>query len=118
MSITAVNNVIQFNERIDLIKTLLYVNLSSRGIVLPEKVLYTLSLFVSEEDKDTVINEALDKKYVKSKQTAENTVTGLVKKKLLVKTGWKKRKVNPEIFQQVTTDYIAATFKIHNINTN
>ena len=92
--------------------------LCEKGIHLPENDLNVLALFSMNQDKDVVIQQALDKGYVRSWQSCENKVSQLVKMDLLEKTDLKKRKISSKIYKENNSEFMATTLKVHNIQIN
>lgn len=114
--IAEINNIIQFDSKDALIKTLLYMNLVvEKKYKLTDNELNVLMLYTKNKAKDEVISEAIERKFVLSWQSGENTCSNLVKRGLLVKLDKKKRQINPDIFPDIPPEHIAATYKLHNL---
>lgn len=112
MQLTELSDTIKFNEPFTLVKGLLYIKLLKENIILSDTDLNILCLFAFEQDTTKVINQALDKNYVRSWQTGENAVSRLVKKyKLLTKLTTKLRVC--KLIPLITENNIAVILKTY-----
>ncbi len=116
MELLSINENIRFENRFSLIKGFLYLKLLNKDQVLPENDLNVLTLFVTDNDKASVIQKALKEEFVKSEQSGENTVSKLVKLKLLEKQGLKLRMVSKELVPKVSENNILISLKMFNLD--
>lgn len=123
MTITPLHSVVHYKDKHSLVKGLVYLKLLEKGIYLPNNVLNVLALFGISTNKDWVTKMALEYKFYKSAQVVDNTISTLVGQELLKKGKEEKvRTIPKDIFpletEQYTADCIAATLKVHNIQSN
>jgi hypothetical protein len=111
---TGISDVIQ-TDKMKVVRYILYMKLAEKGVTLSENELSLFCLFADSEDKDEVIDKALEMGYVKSVQTGENVISKLVIMDLLHKKDKKKRNFPEDIFPNDTMPLIAAKIIIHNI---
>jgi hypothetical protein len=115
--ITQLKDDLFVEDRIHLLRIIFYLELVvKKGIRLSLNELGILSLFEDEEDKEKVITLGLEKEFVNSKQSGENTVSKLVKLNILNKVGTHKRKISKEHLSGKLENLIYSTFTIHNLN--
>lgn len=104
-------------DRITLLRLVLYLELViKKDISLSDNELSILSLFEAENSKELVIQQGIERNFIKSKQSGENIVSRLVKLNLLDKVGTNKRAVSKTIFNVKLNQLIYSTFSIHNLD--
>lgn len=119
MTITPLHSVIYYKDKYSLVKGLVYLKLLEKNIYLPNNVLNVLALFGITTDKDWVVEKALEYKFYKTAQTVDNTISYLVNRDLLQFGKEEKTRIIPQdLFPLGTTEYVAATLKVHNIQSN
>ena len=115
--ITQLKDEIFIKDRISLLRIILYLELViKKDISLSDNELSILSLFEANNDKELVIQEGIERKFIKSKQSGENIVSHLVKLNILDKTGTNKRRINKEFLSIKLNKLIYSTFTIHNLD--
>ena len=91
MKISNISEILQFDSKQDLIKSIMYIKLSQRKIKLSDNELSMLVMFSENNDKDGIIKEAIKNKYIRSKQSGENFISKFTTLSLLEKQGTGKR---------------------------
>ena len=114
MKISKLEEVIKFDDREELIKSLMYLKLAERKIKFSENELNILAMFSSNDNIKEIKADAFERKYVRNKMTVDNFVSRGVDLSLLKKIGTGRRKIHEKFFPEIDGDIIAATFKIHN----
>lgn len=114
--LTHITDTIGFDDRFSLVKSVFSFHLHHKNIKISDNDLNILTLFSGNSDEVAVIEEALDREFVNSFRSGENTVSLLVKLNLLLKTNKKVRTINPEILPVINCDRVAIEYKIYNRN--
>jgi hypothetical protein len=114
--VTNIQTAVRFDDLNKLFSIVLYINLVViKGIQLSNNELSVLSLFIKNNNKQDVIAESVSKGYVKSVQSGENTVSRLVKLKLLIKEKTNSRKISPDVISGNIDEQVLVNIVLHNI---
>lgn len=112
---TGINDTIRM-DKLRIVRSILYMKLTEKGLSISENDLSLFCLFSETEDKDEVIERAMQLGYVKSWQTGENVISRLVTMNMLHKKDKKKRNFPKDIFPNESLPQVAAKIVLHNLN--
>lgn len=117
--VTKMQTVVKFDDLNKLLSIVLYINVVVvKGIQLSSNELNVLSLFVKNTNKQEVIAESVTKGYVKSVQSGENTVSRLVKLKLLSKEKTNSRRISQDLISGDVGEQVLVNLVLHNVSSN
>lgn len=109
------NMVIKFDSTHAIIRMLLYLKLSEKNIRLTDKDLDILCLFALDDNIKRIADVSIERSYKTSIRSVENTISSLVKKKLLINKGTGVRALSTELLPTLNSNIIAVNCKIHNV---
>jgi hypothetical protein len=113
MLVDVINEDIRFQESLKVLKSVLYLKLLERDIVLTNNELNVLSIVATTSLKQEIINRSLEKKFIKSYQSGENFVSKFIGLDLVKKISSGKVEISREIIPSMFPNEVAGILRIY-----